>query len=390
MIKKLFFLGSFLIFSSIAVVYAENVRETSVVKVVRENASCVVNVSTERVLFLRQNPFWGSYGSEFDEFFNHFYGVQRPSQALKFKSVGSGVIVSEDGLIVTNVHVVNMASDIIVILNDGTSVKGRVVFESVDKDVALIKIDSPQKLTPAKLARPGDIFIGETVVAVGNPLGLENSVTVGVVSGINRQFFFLHGRHVFEDLIQTDAPINPGNSGGALFNLDGDLIGINMAVVQNSQSIGFAIPAQKVKSAIEAYKEHLKRRAQSDIEKRTIWNMPVSRQQWLQEELRRESLENFALVPDLKIEPQADSYIIQMDMTDLKKDTINTRVDGRHLTVFCERSKFAEEKQPGSSYKMESFGSSSRSILLPEDADASKMTTEIKDNTFIIRIPKKG
>ncbi len=385
MVKKLIFsIGFFLTLPVGFIVSAENVRETPVVKVVRENSACVVNISTERILLLRQNPFWGSYGNEFDILFNQFYGVQAQPRALKFQSVGSGVIVAPDGLIVTNAHVVNMASTIIVILNNGASVRGRVVYESPDKDVALIKIEPFERLTSVKLARASDILVGETAVAVGNPLGLENSVTVGVVSGINRQFFFMQGQHVFDGLIQTDAPINPGNSGGALFNLDGDLIGINMAVVQDSQSIGFAIPVEKVRAVMEAY-EKIKDNPQALAGLKTPTPLDDMKQVLGGNMFGTDLM----AAPSLNVEPQQDAYIIKMDITNFKKDTIDVQVNPGSLTVVCQRSGLEENQEPGSFYKMESFGSVSRSISLPEDAFVQEMMTEVKDNTFIIYIPKK-
>ena len=108
--------------------HASGVRETPVVKVVRDNREAVVNISTERIIYLRESPFWGNYDNEFDLLFESFFRMQRPLHTLKLKSVGSGVIIDKSGVIVTNAHVINMASNIYVILNDGTSVEGEVMY----------------------------------------------------------------------------------------------------------------------------------------------------------------------------------------------------------------------------------------------------------------------
>lgn len=234
-------------------------RQTPVVQVVQEWAPAVVNIGTERIVLLRQHPYWGDYGQRFDFFFKQFYQPYRYS-ALKIPSVGSGVILKKDGLIVTNAHVVHMASKIFVTLQEGTTLEGKAVLVAPEDDLALIEIYPPHPLKAIKLAEPNDLMIGETVIAIGNPLGLENTVTVGVVSGKNRSFNLAGQERLLTDLIQTDAPINPGNSGGALLNLNGELVGINLAVVLNAQNIGFAIPVEKVRRLLAQSEEYLHRR----------------------------------------------------------------------------------------------------------------------------------
>jgi len=240
-----------ILLSSAGGLWAQNVRETPVVQVVRDFGPAVVNIGTERIILLRGRPQWGDYGSAFDAFFEDF---QRTIvSAFKTHSVGSGVVVRADGLVVTNAHVVHMTSKVFVILKDGTALEADVAGESLPDDLALVTLRVPQPLQAVKLAEPQDVLIGETVVAIGNPYGLENSVTVGVVSGKNRNFSAGDGGPSFTELIQTDAPINPGNSGGALLNLDGELVGINLAVVKEAQNIGFAIPSSKVRAMLESF-----------------------------------------------------------------------------------------------------------------------------------------
>lgn len=226
-------------------------RETTVVRVVRHYAPAVVNIRTENVVDLKELPKWGQYGEELDTYLKKYFGQIYSEGVLKFKSLGSGVILGKDGLVVTNAHVVQKATDIFVVLKDGTVLLAEVVQVNQGDDLALIKMERPVPATKVKFADIRKLKIGETVIAIGNPLGLENSVTVGVVSGKDRAFVSPECEYSCSGLVQTDASINPGNSGGALLNLDGELVGINVAVVQSAQNIGFAIPAVKIQRLLE-------------------------------------------------------------------------------------------------------------------------------------------
>ena len=230
-----------------------NRRQTPVVEVVQDWAPSVVNISTERIVLLRQIPFWQDYGNIFDNFFQQ-YSNRNAVSAFKTKSIGSGVVIGR-GMIMTNAHVVNMANKIFVTFSNGKTAEGHVVLVSQEVDLALIEIQPPFALKAVRLADPDDVMIGETVVAIGDPFGLENSVTVGVVSGKNRSFPLPNSNRVFKNLIQTDASINPGSSGGALLNLDGELVGINLAVVLNAQNIGFAISSKTIRTTLDQYKD---------------------------------------------------------------------------------------------------------------------------------------
>ena len=235
----------------------ESPRLTPVVNVVKTHGSSVVNISTERVVLLRHNPFWGHYGTAFDDFFRQNFISAVPIGAMKLKGIGSGVIVSKDGLIVTNAHVVHMASKIYVILADGNTAAASVLAVSPADDIAILKITPPETLRPVRLA--DEVMIGETVVSIGNPFGLENSVSAGIISGTNRSFSLPAQNLNFTGLLQTDASINIGSSGGALLNLEGELVGINLALVQGAQSIAFAIPAPRIKDILRQYDEYLKK-----------------------------------------------------------------------------------------------------------------------------------
>lgn len=225
-------------------------RLTPLVQVMKEWAPSIVNISTERVVIVRTHPFWKLYGNLFDEFYNQF--GQSGVGTMKLNSLGSGVIVSGDGLIMTNAHVVTMASKIYVVLSNGAQAEAVLIAVKPEFDLALIKITTKTSLKPVKVA--ADVLIGETVVAVGNPFGLENSVSSGIISGVNRKFFVGDQQNFLLDgLLQTDAPINFGSSGGALLNLAGELVGINLAVAQNAQGIGFAVPYNQIQKMLDEY-----------------------------------------------------------------------------------------------------------------------------------------
>ncbi|OGB92279.1 MAG: hypothetical protein A2Z31_07470 [candidate division NC10 bacterium RBG_16_65_8] len=180
-----------------------------------------------------QGPFREFFG---DEFFERFFGDQPQRER---RSLGSGVIVDKRGYILTNNHVIERADDIEVRLSDKRKLKATVVGKDPKTDLAVIKVDATNDLPVAALGDSGKIRIAEWVMAIGNPFGLDQTVTVGVVSAIGRSDV---GITTYEDFIQTDASINPGNSGGPLVNLSGEVIGINTAIVATGQGIGFAIP----------------------------------------------------------------------------------------------------------------------------------------------------
>jgi serine protease Do len=202
-------------------------RRTPVVAAVERTGPAVVNIATEKIVE-RQSPF----------FF-------RDPVYMRAMSLGSGIIVDPRGYVVTNAHVISWANQIEVHLRDGKHVPARLVAVDVSEDVALVRLEGDERRPFVPLGRSDDLMIGETVIALGNPFGLENSVSTGVVSATHRAVE-AEGRPVFQDMIQTDAGINPGNSGGPLLNIDGELIGINTAIRQGAQGICFAEPADKV------------------------------------------------------------------------------------------------------------------------------------------------
>ncbi|HHT9124638.1 MAG TPA: trypsin-like peptidase domain-containing protein [Candidatus Brocadiia bacterium] len=223
-------------------------RRSPVVVAVEKVGPAVANLSTERVIAPRYiDPFFGSRNELFDRFFEDFFGSQYPKERVE-RPLGSGVIIDEDGYIVTDEHVVSRATKIKVTLSDRSEFEATVVSSDSINDLAVLKVNAPKPLPFVKMGTSNDLMIGETVIALGNPFGLENSVTTGVLSAINRKLTF--GEMVYEDLIQTDASINPGNSGGPLVNINGELIGINTAIVDQAQGIGFSIPVDKVRQTL--------------------------------------------------------------------------------------------------------------------------------------------
>jgi len=206
----------------------------------------VVNISTtSQPEAAPQNPFGGQGGGpggggnpqEFWEPFERWFGQPMPRRQFKERSLGSGFVINKDGFILTNNHVVENADEIIVRLSNEKEYKAKIIGRDPKTDIAVIKIDAPSGLAPATMGDSDALRVGEWVMAIGNPFGLENTVTAGIVSA--------KSRFIYDQFIQTDVAINPGNSGGPLINLKGQVVGINTAIFSRSGGsigIGFAIP----------------------------------------------------------------------------------------------------------------------------------------------------
>jgi len=223
-------------------------RRSPVVQVVERVGPAVVNIATERVVRRRVGGFMRFGDDLFDRGFEDFFGGRPRFRDEVHKSLGSGVIFDREGHCLTNEHVVRRASSVTVRLADGRSFPATPVALDPDNDLAILRFRTTEKLPHAEFQSGDELYIGETVIAIGNPFGLESSVTTGVVSGTGRALPKKAGS--FEDLIQTDAAINPGNSGGPLLSIDGRIIGINTAIRADAEGIGFAIPAHRVKAFI--------------------------------------------------------------------------------------------------------------------------------------------
>ena len=223
-------------------------RRTPVVEAVEKCSPAVVNISTERIIRQQYDDAFGFRDRMFDELFREYRNRFRPRE-YRSSSLGSGVIIDDTGIVVTNEHVISKASKITVTLPDKSQYEATLLSSDPDNDLAVLKIDADHPLPCVKMGISSDLMIGETVIAMGNPFGLANSVSVGVLSATDRTVSS-EGRVVLENLVQLDAPINPGNSGGPLVNINGELIGINTAIVAEAQGIGFALPVDRVKTVL--------------------------------------------------------------------------------------------------------------------------------------------
>ncbi len=207
----------------------------------------VVNISTTQTVVTKNNqfPFEFPPGSPFEDMFKDF-GTPEKRQAM---ALGSGFIINSDGIVITNNHVIKGADDILVIVGGDKDYKAKVLGADPLSDIAVLKIISDEKFVPVNFGDSDKSRIGDWVIAIGNPFGLGGTVTAGIISARNRDI----GLSRYEDFIQTDASINQGNSGGPLFNMDGQVIGINTAILGQSGSIGigFAIPSNSAEKVID-------------------------------------------------------------------------------------------------------------------------------------------
>ncbi|WP_434513522.1 Do family serine endopeptidase [Dechloromonas sp. ARDL1] len=204
----------------------------------------VVHIYTTQEIKQQRHPLFD------DPIFRHFFGDRPEGQPRRNSGLGSGVIVSPNGYILTNFHVIDGADDIQVSLNDGKTYKAKVVGSDPESDLAILQIKA-DKLPAITFGQIDSLRVGDVVLAIGNPFGVGQTVTMGIVSALGRSHL---GINTFENFIQTDAAINPGNSGGALVDSEGHLVGINTAIYSRSGGslgIGFAIPASSARSIME-------------------------------------------------------------------------------------------------------------------------------------------
>ena len=213
-------------------------RRSPVVDVIEQCKDAVVNISTTRVQrtrMLDRGLFW-----------NDVFDFGRPAVTeRRVQSVGSGVLIHEHGYIVTNAHVVEQTTDVHVTFADNRTLPARIISSDPEHDLAVIKVDADKPLPHIKIGRSNDLMVGETVVAIGNPHGLQHTVTAGIISAVDRELNFDQNL-IYHGLIQTDAAINAGNSGGPLINVNSELIGINSAILGTAQNVGFAIPVDQL------------------------------------------------------------------------------------------------------------------------------------------------
>ncbi|HVG51444.1 MAG TPA: Do family serine endopeptidase, partial [Xanthobacteraceae bacterium] len=223
----------------------------------------VVNISTSQKVEARGGPSQLPPGSPFEEFFEEFFKNRRGGQGgeqnqnrapRRVSSLGSGFIIDPSGIVVTNNHVIADADEITVILNDGTRLKAEIVGRDTKIDLAVLRVKSDKPLTAVKFGDSEKLRLGEWVIAIGNPFSLGGTVTAGIVSARNRDI----QSGPYDNYIQTDASINRGNSGGPLFNLDGEVIGVNTAIISpsgGSIGIGFAVPSKTAVAVIDQLRQ---------------------------------------------------------------------------------------------------------------------------------------
>ncbi len=232
-------------------------RRNVITGVIQQASPAVVGITVTQVREVRMfNPLFE------DPFFRYFFGVpQSRNIRQKVENIGSGFLVSSDGYVVTNEHVVHNASEVVVTMTNGSKYPAELIGLDFDTDLALLKIDG-KSLPYLPIGKPDDVIVGEWVMAIGNPFGLfeindQPSVSVGVVSALDRDFERNERGRLYRDMIQTDAAINRGNSGGPLLNVTGEVIGVNTFIFSESGGsvgVGFAIPAAHLQDVIDQLK----------------------------------------------------------------------------------------------------------------------------------------
>src|SRR5580700_1579062 len=239
----------------------EGYSQTGFAPVVKKVLPTVVNIASSKVSkvpteFFGQLPDDPMFRQFFGDDSNRGFRAPRQAPEQREKGLGSGVVMTQDGYILTNNHVVDGASNVTVTLADKREFKAKVIGTDPKSDIAVIKIDATN-LPPITIADSSKVQVGDYALAVGDPFGVGQTVTMGIVSATGRSHL---GIEAYEDFIQTDAPINPGNSGGALINDRGELIGINTAIIahgsEGNQGIGFAVPVNLARNVMEQIVEH--------------------------------------------------------------------------------------------------------------------------------------
>ena len=302
----------------------------SLAGLVEKQKPSVVNISTTSVV-KRGNMFpdFGE-GDIFEDFFKRFFQNDREREFRK-KGLGSGFIVTKDGYIVTNNHVISKAEDIQVVLHDGSRHTAEIVGQDVKTDLAVLKIKPGKKLKPVVFGDSARLRIGDWVMAIGNPFGLGYTVTVGIVSAKGRSL----GLGAYDDFIQTDASLNPGNSGGPLFNLMGEVIGVNTAIAARGQGIGFSIPVNMAKGVISQLMEKGK------VVRGWLGVIIQPMTQEIAESMGYESTDG-ALISDISPGSPADK-------SGLKRGDVVVKFDGEPIKEFTSLPKMVGMKAPGTS-----------------------------------------
>lgn len=305
-------------------------EEDTIAKIIEKAGPAVVKIETYITTSQSSNPLFS------DPFFREFFGQSNQQEQQVEQGLGSGFIISTDGYILTNEHVVSGAQKIQVYLaGEKEPVPTEVVGSDHDLDLAVLKIDVGKDLPVLKLGSSSDVAVGNWVIAIGNPYGLDHTVTVGVISAKGRPVTV--DDREFRDLLQTDASINPGNSGGPLLNLQGEVIGINTAVSSQAQGIGFAVPSDTVSGVIDTLvKDGKITRGWLGVQIQDVTSS-IAETYGLSEA-------EGVLVSDVLDGPAADAGI--------KKGDIITAVDGGKVSTADELLTTIQKTEPGEKVKL--------------------------------------
>ena len=319
-----------------------NLEESQIIKVAEEAGPAVVTISTKKIVS------------------GFFFTYETPA-------LGSGFIISSDGDIVTNYHVIEDAKDITVTLSDGREFTGFIVGTDPSSDVALLKIKA-KDLPHLVFADSSKLKVGQMVVAIGNPYGLDHTVTSGVVSALERTLSFEDGRTLV-GVIQTDAAINPGNSGGPLLNMAGEVIGMNTAIKSGAQGIGFAVSSNTVVKVV------------SDLNKygKVVWPFLGIGGVSINEDIaKREKLPVDKGVLVLKVYPNTAA-----DEAGLKEFDIIIKFDGKEVTTVQELTKYIREHEVGDTVKIEIIRGKKHMILNATLKERPRSIGKIDQNYLI-------
>jgi serine protease Do len=254
----LYFIAAFFIIGIQANVYASSAGLPDFTTLVEKSAPAVVNISTTQKIRQSEpmSPHGGAPESPFDDFFKKFFGDQGGDiQEFDAKSLGSGFIISKDGYVLTNYHVIQDADEIIVRLSDKRELEAKVIGSDKRSDIALLKIDADGDLPVAKIGKSSNLKVGEWVLAIGSPFGFDHTVTAGIVSAKERSL----PNENYVPFIQTDVAINPGNSGGPLYSMDGEVVGVNSQIYSRTggfMGLSFAIPIDVVMNVVDQLKKN--------------------------------------------------------------------------------------------------------------------------------------
>lgn len=303
-----------------------------VARVVQRVGAGVVRINASRTVATNLPPIFD------DPFFRQFFNIpDLPRQQIQ-QGTGSGFIISQDGIVLTNAHVVEGADRVTVTLKDGRFFEGRVLGADPVTDIAVVKIDA-QDLPVVPLGDSDKVIIGEWVIAIGNPLGLDNTVTTGIVSATGRSSAEIGVGDKRLDFIQTDAAINPGNSGGPLLNARGEVIGINTAIIQNAQGLGFAIPINRAKQIADILI------AQGKVEHPYIGIQMVTLTPQVKEQLKQNkkvNLDSQEGVLIVRVVPNSPAALAGLQPGD-----ILFRIDQQDVTTSSQVQKIVESRKAG-------------------------------------------